>query len=147
MRNTMTGDHWAVLRPLMDATEVPAEQTEDSPTPGADVPAQQSEYSPTPITEVPAEQSGDSRAEVDEESHPMCPVSPTPMSPRLLTNLKNGICHGTGADACPMNPRMLASPHTKSALDFNALLVRMGSIQFEYGTDTGSSAESGATSG
>ena len=44
-----------------------------------------------------------------------------------------------------MNPRMLASPDTKSALGFYALLVRMGGIQCDYGTGTDSSAESGAT--
>ena len=55
MRHTMTGDHWAVLRPLVNTTEVPAEQSEDSPTPRAEVPAEQSEDSQTP------------RAEVDEE--------------------------------------------------------------------------------
>ena len=44
-----------------------------------------------------------------------------------------------------MNPRMLASPGNKSELDFNVLLVRMGCIQSDHGTDTDSSAESGAT--
>ena len=67
------------------------------------------------------------------------------LSPRLLTILKIWICNGTCADACPMSPRVLASPDSKSALNLNALLVKMGSIQSDYGTDTDSSVESGAT--
>ena len=122
--NTMTRDHWAVLRPLINAIKVPAE-----------VPAEQ--------TEVPAEQTEISQVDEESVSSPMCPMSP-PMNPRLLTNLKNLICHGTCADACPMSPGMLASPDTESALDSNALLVRMGSIQSDDGTDTDSNAESGA---
>ena len=44
-----------------------------------------------------------------------------------------------------MNPIMLPSRGSQVAEYFNALLVRMGSIQSEFGTDTDSSAESGAT--
>ena len=125
IRNTMTGDHWAVLRHLINATEAPAE-----------VPAEQ--------TEVPGKQTEYSQVDGESVSSPMCPMSP-PMNPRLLTILKSWICNGTCADACPMVSIVLTSPDSKSALDLNALLVRMGSIQSDYGTDTESSAESGAT--
>ena len=52
MRNTMTGDHLAVLRLLINAVEVPAEQSEYSPTPRAEVSAERSEDSQTPRAEV-----------------------------------------------------------------------------------------------
>ena len=107
LHNTMTGDHWTVLRPLMDAIEVPAEPAEHSPR-----------------AELPAADSLESSNESQIESQSVCPVNPTPMRPSLIAKLKNWLCHGTCA-----NPRTLASPATNS--DFNSMLVRMGSIQSE----------------
>ena len=133
LRHTMTGDRWTVLRPLMDAIEVPAEPTEYSPR-----------------AELHAADSPESSNESQIESQSVCPVNLAPTSPSLNAQLKNLICHGTCA-----SPRFVASPATNS--DFNSMLVRMGSIQSEYcesesgatcadpGAGTGAGADSGAS--
>ena len=69
IRNTMTGDHWAVLRPLINAIQVPAE-----------VPAEQ--------TGVPAEWTGESQVYEESVSSSRLQMSPPmspPMSSRWLT--------------------------------------------------------------